>query len=327
MKRKTISIPSILFSVVMLLLGAVVVLLTSGMSSAAGELWQRIGLAFIVTGVVVLFQESVVARFKADDSDERFGNLHSRIETLGTKIDASFRDFDESYGTKALAIRLISLQRAGYDNYHHWLVHMMPESLFFAGHSVLHRVQIDMDRRGLGSLEDSLLKKVSGGSRIRILFLDPRWEFISRIAEGENQAPEKMMADLAITLGICRRLWTKLDEPGSQSLSGTVEIRICQEIQQYAYHSSTNLETGKTDMMIGLYFAKKLGMHSPLFAVEHREVQEILSAHFGNIFDRATKLLEYTPPIRRFDHDLYRSCRDALSQTVDQSVLAQHCPQ
>jgi hypothetical protein len=334
---------AVLFAVVMFLSGVVVVLFPLLIPSLgpAASLVEKLGLAFIVTGVVVVFQETVIKRWDTGEIDEQFTDIRQRVDSATVKIDArcdsldnrvqaSFSHFEESYGTKALAIRLVALQRAGHDSYHHWLVHTKQEELFFAGHSVLHRVQIDMDRRGLGKLEQAIVTKVLGGSTFRLIFLDPTWDFIRRIAEGEGQTYEKMMTDLAVTLGICKRLWREIEKHQKAPISGSVDIRVCKEVQQYAFHSITNREDGTTNMLVGLYFANALGMNSPLFSVEHKDIQDLFANHFVAIANRSssTRLLEFSPPICHFNHDFYHHCRKFLSTCgVLQTVIKEHCPE
>ena len=324
MKKKVISPLTLLFSIVMLLLGVVLVLGVQLMSGQTDSIFQKIGFAFIVSGVVTIFQESVIARSKDDETDKRFSHLHETMDKVNAKIDNRFREFDESYGSKALAIRLIKEKRAGHDEYHHWLVHTIPEDMFFAGHSVLHRVQIDLTKRNLGKVEDRITTRLAAGCSIRMVFLNPTWEFIRIIAESENQQYEKMMTDLAITLGICRRLWSQLEE--EHPISGSLHIWMCKEIQQYAFHSVTNRETGTRQLLVGLYFANVLGMNSPLFSVDHKDIQDTFTAHFTTISNRAVSLLEYSPPIKHFNYDVYHHCRDALCTAIGQSLVDQYCP-
>lgn len=343
MKKRPISVPAVLFAIVMLLSGVVVVLFTLLAPSLgpAGELARNLGFAFMVTGVVVVFQEAVIKRWDLDENEIQFqdirqrvdalsGTVNSRSESLNDKVEGCFRNFEETYGTKALALRLVALQRAGYDSYHHWLVHTEPEDLFLAGHSVFHRIQIDTDIHGLGRLEDALTKKVLAGSTLRVIFLNPMWDFIKQIAEGEGQTYEKMMTDLAVTLGICRRLWRKLEEHGQLGIAGSVDIRVCSEVQQYAFHSVTNKVTGVRSMLVGLYFANSLGMNSPLFSVEQRDIQDIFTTHFVAIAKRSTStsLLQYSPSSRCFNYDLYHHCRGLLPTCrVPQAVIDEQCPE
>lgn len=330
MRKGRISVSSILFGLVMLLLGVVIALLSFSSTTAGGTLLQSIGFAFIVTGVVVVFQEWVIAPSREVETQGRFDSLHKRIGELDTKVAGCFKHFEEAYGTKALALRLVTLQRAGYDSYHHWLVHTTPEDLFFAGHSVLHRVQIDMDRRGLGKLDQAIVTKLLAGSNVRILFLDPTWDFVKTIAEGEGQTYERMLTDLTVTLGICRKILMELEKHEPAVVTGSIDIRMCKEVQQYAFHSVTNRESGTTNMLVGLYFANSLGMNSPLFSVEHKDIQDIFTTHFVAIANRqtSTSLLEYSPPIKHFNDDLYEHCRAKLVRCgVPQRVVDQYCPE
>jgi hypothetical protein len=331
--KKSVSVPAVLFALVMFLVGVVVVLLSLLIASQQGPvavLAQQLGFAFMVTGVVVTFQETVIRRWVTGETDNKFKGLDAQIDSVNQTIERRFRDFEESYGTKALALRFVAPKRAGYDEYHHWLVHKATEDISFAGHSVLHRVQVDMDQRRLGNLETAIVTKILAGSRLRVTFLDPRWEFVRRIAEGERQTHEKMLTDLTVTLGICRRLWSELEKHNENGISGSVDIRMCCEIQQYALHAVMNRQASKQTMLVGLYFANSMGMDSPLFAVEPAEIQDRFLTHFDAIADRptSTRLIEYSPPISHFNYDAYHECRRYLrSAGVDPRILDQHCPE
>jgi hypothetical protein len=315
MKDRTRTILIITFGIGVFFLGTTIALVSYGLASPFGPLLQSLGFALIVTSVMSVFQETVLSRIRKDDTKDGFDRV------LRANKEGLDRILEDLHGP---GIHILSPERAGYDAYHHWLVHTTPEDMFFAGHSVLHRVQIDLTKRDLGRIEERIVTRLEAGSRIRVIFLEPTWDFIKNIAESEHQPYEKMMTDLAITLGICRRLWTELED--KHPVSGSIHIWMCKEIQQYAFHSGTNRETGASQLLVGLYFANMLGMNSPLFAVDHKDIQDTFTAHFTTIAKRSVSLLEYSPPIKHFNHDLYFHCRDALCKAIDQSLVDQHCP-
>ena len=47
-------------------------------------------------------------------------------------------------------------------------------------------MQADFTSLGLLSVDEALRQKVSEGSKVRILFLDPFWDFIDQIARDEG---------------------------------------------------------------------------------------------------------------------------------------------
>jgi len=205
------------FSVVMLLGGSLVVVITAGHTGNVFSLVQNIGLAFIIAGVVSLFTELVIERWKPNVAD----SIPEMIAQL--------------YRT---GMRMICFPRKGHWRYHTWLLVNDPQELFFAGRSVLHRIQEDFQIRHFAPVEDALIRKMHEGSKIRVLFCNPTWTLIPALAEEEAQQLKSLYTDLATSLGIVARLWEKLRD---QALQGEIEVRLYQEHVQYAYHHTRNM--------------------------------------------------------------------------------------
>lgn len=291
------------FSFIMLLAGLVLALLCAKTTTEVGLLGQALGLAFIVSGVVSAFQELVVAPLRAQDTDEWFSKIFGRLAGPG--------------------ILMVAAERKGYPGYHKWILETGRQELFFAGHSVLHRMQADFEERRLRNIEEALWQKVREGSRVRIAFLDPTWEMIPQIALWEGQAVEKMLRDLAVSLGICLRLWKR--HP-TEKLPGTLEVRMHSELVQYAFHSSRCSGSSAMEMLVGFYFAGRLGTKSPLFCIEDSGTQEAFEAHFVTVFDRAKSLLRYDAGgVQEFDFEHYCHCRQALAGVLEIGVLSELC--
>ncbi len=271
-----------LFGMVMFLLGVTLALLFNGITGSIGTLGQNVGLALIVTGSISLFQETILSRLRKDEIKEDFDKISNETQ----------EGFSSVFGLlKGPGIHMLSPGRRGHPHYHRWLLEKSPQEMTFAGHSVLHRVQADFTNLGLISVHKALRQKVSEGSKIRILFLDPIWSFLDQIAKDEGQDPRSLRTDLATTLGICRNLWEDLE---NERLAGDIDIRTCTELKQYAFHYVSCRERNEEEMLVGFYFAGRLGTKSPLFVVENEEVQEFFVEHFNTVFERAKKLLTYS---------------------------------
>jgi hypothetical protein len=294
---RTKAILRISFALIMVLIGALTVALTRG-QGASSALLEQIGLAFIVGGIVGLFTEFAFGPYW----------LHPPKSQK-----CPFAPSTES------GMQMIKHERIGYDGYHAWLLGLEPQEMFFAGRSVLHRMKKDFEDRRLPPFDEALIEKVKGGSTIRILFIDPQWNLIERIAaqEGRNSSTE-LYADLKITFSIVYQIWNKLQNI-SYSLPGSIDIRVYKEISQYAYHYVENSKENKVDMYVGFYFAQQLGWQSALFQVHSVEVQKVFNRHFSVIFDRAHQILSYPKGgggLQKFDNSFYELAMNHLDSRL-----------
>lgn len=294
----------VLFGVVMLFVGATIALLVNNVSNPIGVLSRNLGLALIVTGTVTIFQEAILSPLRTDEIKDGFDRVFEILAKPG--------------------IRVIAPQRQGYSGYHKWLLDKSHQDLFFAGHSVLHRVDADFSSLGLLSVEKAMKQKVAESSSIRILFLDPTWDSLSLVANAEKQDTNDLRAALATTLGICKKLWTAIE---NERLPGQIEIHTCREFTHYAFHNVVNKENNEAEMLLGFYFASIIGTRSPLFLVENEQIKEYFEAHFNTVFLRGQKLLLYSRDgVKEFNHRYYNECRNVLSEHLGDKTVADKMP-
>lgn len=255
------------FSFAMLPTGGMLVLL--GGEGRTGQLVNSLGLSLIVAGIVNGFRELAIARYEAADTAEAIATrLHEKLVQSPPVLGGG--------------LRMASPVRRGYAGYYGWAIAREPRELFFAGRSVLHRIDADFRTKGLRSAEEVLLRTLQDGSVVRILFLDPRSDLISRLAEEERQSREAMLSDIATSLGICRRL-SKLIEANSASVptSAQLDIRVYDEVPYFAYHRDDE------HVIVGFYFVTALGSASAAFEVSEPQTRGFFEGHFTSIFGRA----------------------------------------
>jgi hypothetical protein len=186
-----------------------------------------------------------------------------------------------------------------------------PQELFFAGRSVLHRIDADIRKRTKTFAEDVLLRRLTEGSKIKILFLDPRTSILDRLAKEEGQRARDMLADIATSLGICRRLHALLEEqydklqPGAQ-----LGIRVYDRVPYFAYHKQDDI------VLVGFYFRSTIGSTSAAYEPVDDVTKRVFGDHFVQIYGDAVEsaLLEFDGARGRavFDVDLF----DALSRSI-----------
>lgn len=257
----------LLFSILLIPIGAVLILLN--VQGAAGDLLSKLGLALIVAGVVSTFREGVIRRLEGDE--------------VATVVATKVHDKLKETPLAAIGIRLVSAVRKGYPGYYLWAIDNDPQEMFFAGRSVLHRIDADFRERTIGTAESLIARRLSEGASFKIMFLDPRSEMIPRFAREEGQTTEQLLSDIATSLGICGRLYNilqtqKLPLPPKSS----IDIRVFDEVPYFAYHRVGN------QVIIGFYFSLTVGHQSAAYEVIDPQTKEFFGEHFSSIFGRAS---------------------------------------
>jgi len=263
-----------MFALFLIPCGAVLVLIAG--AGKAGGLVNGLGLSLIVAGIVAAFRELVIVKLEAGETADH----------VATRLH------DKLFKNEQSGIRPISSVRRGYDGYYRWAISTQRCELFFAGRSVLHRVQADLNDRRLHSVEEVLLGKLQQSSAIRILFLDPTSDLIPRLSREEGQSKQEMLEDLATSLGICRRLHKLITQSPMLPPTAELHIRVYDEVPHFAYHRQDD------DVVVGFYFLSSLGSASAAFQVIDADTQRFFGDHFAAIFDRASKdgcIIELTP--------------------------------
>jgi hypothetical protein len=157
--------------------------------------------------------------------------------------------------------------------------------MFLGGRSILHRIQHDLDKRGLGKCEDFLYRKLREGSEIRILILDPRSDLVDRLAREEHREPTALLKNLWDSIQIIKKLY-KLTIDQNLPVSAHLCIKLYDKVPYFAYHKVDE----KT--FVGFYFATQLVSSSSVYAVEDEYTRNHLEQHFASIFLQAQTLLE-----------------------------------
>lgn len=260
-KNETIRL---LFSIALAAVGALFVLLHA--DTPAGTLLSHVGFAFIVAGVLSTFHEAVLNRFERGDLVAQIADrVHGKLQESPPNMSG---------------IRLLSKERKGFSGYYSWVTAIGSSDLFFAGRSVLHRVDADIRTRTHERAETILTRRLEEGSRVRVLFLDPRSNLISRLAKEEKQSHEKLLEDLARSIGICMRLHNHLS---AVTLPPASHLQICvfDEVPYFAYHHTDD------QFIVGFYFSSALGHQSGAYEVLDPTTKDFFADHFRSILLRA----------------------------------------
>lgn len=217
-------------------------------------------------------------------------------------------------------LRIVGRKRRGEPRYYKWVLENKVQDAFFAGHSILHRVDEDFRSRRLLPVKEALPQKISEGSKIRILFLDPTWDLLDEVAIAGGQEPQVLRRDLAKTLETCKQLWLALKDQGSH---GSLQIRTCRAIVQYAFHHVQRSRRRTDEMLIGFYFAGQPGTETPVYETDDEEVRRCFAVHFATVFDApsAKRLLSYSDGSLDFNHEYFTLCTDALSRHLGEKAV------
>jgi hypothetical protein len=185
-------------------------------------------------------------------------------------------------------IKLINDTRRNFAGYYSWVIEQKQQNLFFAGRSVLHRIDADIRSRTDVNAETIILRKLKEGSQLTILFLDPRIDIIDRLANEEGQTPELLLGDIATSLGICKRLFSLLNDnfrqlPNNAGLS----IRIYDRVPYFAYHKQGDY------IIVGFYFLSGLGSTSAAYELLDKRTKDFFSDHFIRIYSEASSVVDF----------------------------------
>jgi hypothetical protein len=297
----------LLFSILLVFVGFSLSLLSSQFG------WPRvvsdIGLAIMIAGIATTFHEAVIRRLEGEET----------ATIVAQKVQEGLREAPLS----ASGIRLLSPIRKGYAGYYQWAITSHNQDLFFAGRSVLHRIDADFrsTSRLLGTAEERIAKRLCEGCSMRILFLDPRSDLIGRLATEEGQTREQLLGDIATSLGICERLFEKIQHL-SLHHSTTLAVNIFDEMPYFAYHKVED------QVIVGFYFSSILGHSSAAFEVVDPQTKEFFGQHFNSIMARAGSayILRTNPHTGRpeMNSALLARLREMLTKELEPEIFDNH---
>lgn len=283
------------FAMLLIVAGALIALLAAG---RAEKVLAALGLALVVVGVEAFLRAAAVFRYERDDLvEEVTKRLHLRL-------------LDRPLG--ATGIRRITDARRGCEEYYKWVMSTEPQRLFFAGRSVLHRIDEDLKKLEAGPAEVALARMVTEGASVRILFVNPNSDLIERLAHDERQTKRDMVSDLARSVGICRRLHGLLYNKHIPN-KAELDIRVFDAVPYFAYHRQD------TELIIGFYFAYGLGGTSPAYEVLDAATQGVFDKHFDSLWEdpkTTASLLSSHKGVLRIDEKLMEQIRNHISAVL-----------
>lgn len=208
-------------------------------------------------------------------------------------------------------IRLVDDTRRNYPGYYSWVNEQKAQDLFFAGRSVLHRIDADIRTRTGTSAESILFRRLKEGSKIRVLFLDPRANIVDRLAIEEGQTPQAMLGDIATSIGISRRLFDLLqDNFSSLPPAAELTIRVYDRVPYFAYHKQDD------QVIVGFYFLSAKGSSSAAYELIDGKTKEVFGDHFVGMLSTAatSTLVEFDGARGRptIDEALFTDLEDCL---------------
>jgi len=178
----------------------------------------------------------------------------------------------------ASGLRLLKGHRRGRDDFYYWAVETGAEDLFFAGRSVLHRIDYDLQFRRVGSAEDAIMRRLSDGCSITILFLDPRIDILRRLADEEEEDVHSLLENIARSLGTCFRLAESLKQGDlKNNTKGKLLVGVYDHSPYFSYHKDGDR------VIVGFYFLTMRGGDSEAYEVEGEDAKKRFESHFTHI--------------------------------------------
>lgn len=224
----------------------------------------------------------------SDDLEQQLDQKVPKLHQTATETANAVHHLFCEHPPQMTGLRLMTKVRRNSAAYYSWVIEQQPQELFFAGRSVLHRIDADIRARMGSSAEDVIFRRLMEGSRITILLLDPRIDFLKRLAEEEGEPWQSLLGNVATSIGVCKRLYALLERemppPGAR-----LTIRIYDEIPYFAYHQQDK------EVVIGFYFRSLLGSSSAAYEVLDEVTKNTFKDHFVKIGAAAsgTYLIEF----------------------------------
>jgi hypothetical protein len=221
----------------------------------------------------------------------------------------------------ATGIRQLSEVRRNFSGYYAWVNEQRPQDLFFAGRSVLHRIDADIRARTGATAADVILRRLKEGSRVYILFLDPRIDIIARLAKEEGQTLNAMLGDIATSLDICEKIASLLQEHKDLPLGAELSIRVYDRVPYLAYHKQD------AEVIVGFYFDSAKGSTSAAYELVDGVTKQTFEEHFVRIRSEAASntIVEFEGARGRptYKADLVAELRKAIQAATDSSAAQQ----
>lgn len=160
------------------------------------------------------------------------------------------------------------------------------------------------------------------GSKITILFLDPRADMLERLAREEGESTATLLSNIAISMGICHRLTTRLRRDHLHiPAGGRLTIRLYDHIPYFAYHRQNNR------VIVGFYFLTAEGSSSAAYEVIDEKTKRVFEDHFLRIRADATEgtLVDFqgAKGIYDFNADLFNHLRSFLETKLSHSKVTE----
>lgn len=250
-----------------------------------------------------------MVRFTGEELSARLdAKIPNATETAALTARHVHQLFRES-PPEMTGLRLLAPTRRNYSGYYRWVNERTAQDLFFAGRSVLHRIDADIKSNTgnrSSNAEGVILRRLRDGSKVRILFLDPRTDILGRLADEEGQTLEALVGDVLTSLEICSRLHELLqhEETGSLKPSAALTVRIYDRVPYFAYHKQDS------DAIVGFYFSTSIGSSSAAYELVDDDTKRTFGEHFERILSNArnNSLIEFDGARSErcyFNHELY----------------------
>ncbi|MGD0073251.1 MAG: hypothetical protein ABSD31_02800 [Candidatus Binataceae bacterium] len=299
------------------------------LSALGAELWHWPiwGVAFVRD--IGLLLSAVMAGTMLHEKLLRDETFRSLLHELDRKLETKIPKLDDIASRTANGVhelfcqrppgltgmRLGTAVRRNFEGYSNWITQTKPQELFFAGRSVLHRIDAHIRSRTASCAEDILLRRLKEGSQIKVLFLDPRTGIVERIAAEEGQTLQAMLGDVTRSLGICLRLDSLLQtEFAALPANAELSIRVYDRIPYFAYHKQGD------DVLVGFYFLSYKGSTSAAYELVDDVTKEVFGDHFAKIHSETTasSLVEFEGARGRpaFNGRLVAELRHCLSEKL-----------
>jgi hypothetical protein len=241
-------------------------------------------LAAVMGGTILhdnLLREELFDEWKSELSRQLEVTIPQVSDIATTTANSAHKLFSEK-PPQMTGLRLLDKTRRNSAVYYSWVITQQPQELFFAGRSILHRIDADVRARTETSAEEVLFRRLKEGSKITILFLDPRITILNRLAEEEGEPKPSLLGNVAVSVGICKRLYDLINaDRHLLPTSAQLTIRIYDQTPYFAYHKQDD------QVVVGFYFLSMQGSSSAAYEVIDETTKLTFRDHFVQIGSKA----------------------------------------
>lgn len=260
----------ILIYVVLLVLGlALVAFARSAGNPLAREALDKVGMGFIVTGILTILFDTLGSRGVVSEFDRVAAEVRREVRS-GVERVRSLSSVD---------VEVLEPKRSELAEYNEWLEPGFGcQRVYLVGRSVMHAIA---RRMGDDEFIDAVVRKLwERDVEVSIAFLDPRAPFMQQLMREEGPGGARLPENICASLEICEDLAKQLGKK-PERLKGSIKVVLYSMIPYFAFHRVDE------KMILGFYYYGQLGQETSPLRIRNKDFEHSIKVHIDRIFAAA----------------------------------------